>query len=147
MGAKTYTRDDFEPFIGKGGRPFPAPLPNAEDVDPLEFLNNLAAGGHMMEPVWGYTLLPDGSRPQWTQLFLSHDANMGFELSGRGYAVSYGGGRYDQKQRKSIPSPIVRRFAICNHERVLAAGANPDRGWRPGHCKHCGMDMTIDSGD
>lgn len=89
----------------------------------------------------GYSLLPDGSRQQWTQFFLSADANMGFELSGAGYAVTYGA------YRDGKATPIVRRFAICKHERELHAGADPSRGWRPGHCKHCGMDMTIDSGD
>lgn len=141
MATKVYTRDDFAPFIGKLGNEKLGPLPNAEDADPLEFLNALAAGGHMMTPVWGYTLLPDGSRPQWTQLFLSNGANMAFELDGSGYAVTYGAYR----DRKA--TPIVRRFRICQHERVLHDGADPDRGWRPGHCKHCGMDMTIDSGD
>ena len=139
--SKVYTRDDYAPFIGSGTSKDLRPLPNATDADPLEFLNALAAGGHMMEPVWGYSLLPDGSRQQWTQFFLLADANMSGDLGGGGYAVTYGA------YRDGKATPIVRRFRICNHERVLHAGANPDRGWRPGHCKHCGMDMTVDSGD
>lgn len=132
---KTYGEDDYAAFIGKSGavnRDL-KPLPNAEDVDPSRFLNDLAARGHMMTPVWGYSLLPDGSRQQWTQFFLLHDANMGFGLGGGGYAVTY-----------NCPP---RRFQICRHEKVLHAGADPSRGWTPGHCKHCGVDMTIDSGD
>lgn len=139
MGRKEYTQeDDYAAFIGKSGQANKGlkPLPNAEDIDPLKFLNDLAARGHMMTPVWGYSLLPDGSRQQWTQFFLLHDANMGFGLGGGGYAVTYG-----------MNTPIVRRFQICRHEIELAVGANPSRGWNPGHCKHCGMDMTIDSGD
>lgn len=138
MAAKTYTRDDYAPFIGKSGSPNKGlhPLPNATDVDPMQFLQDLAARGHMMEPVWGYALLPSECRQQWTQFFLLADANMGFELGGGGYAVTYGS-----------KAPIIRRFQICNHEIELHASANPERGWRPGHCKHCGMDMTIDSGD
>lgn len=144
---KSYTKADYEPFIGKSGSANRGlkPLPNAKDVDPLAFLNDLAARGHMMEPVWGYALLPDGSRPQWTQFFLLADANMGFELGGGGYAVTYGGAKWDGKAQQE--TPIVRRFQICQHEIELHAGADPSRGWRPGHCKHCGMDMTIDSGD
>lgn len=135
---KTYSIEDYEPFIGKSGAANKnlQPLPGALEVDPLTFLNDLAARGHMMTPVWGYSLLPNESRQQWTQFFLLRDANMAFELGGRGYAVTY-----------ANPSPIVRRFAICNHEIELRADANPSRGWSPGRCKHCGMDMTIDSGD
>lgn len=142
-----YTVEDYEPFMRKMGRSddLPLPLPNAEDVDPLEFLNTLAASGHMMTPLWRYTLLPTERRPQWTMLFLLHDANMGGELGGGGYAVTYGGQKW--LGGKGEHMPIVRRFRICKHERELAPGADPDRGWRPGKCKHCGMDMTIDSGD
>ena len=139
MGTKSYSRDDYEPFIGKPGasnRDPLAPLPNPTDVEPGRFLNDLAARGHMMTPVWGYAVLPDGSRRQWTQFFLLHDANMGMQLGGGGYAVSYG-----------TNAPIVRQFQICRHEIELAPGADPSRGWRPGKCKHCGMDMTVDSGD
>lgn len=110
-------------------------LPNAADVEPLRFLNNLAAGGHMMKPVWGWAMLPDNSRKQWTQFFLTQ-GGMGGYLDGAGYAVTYGG-----------RAPIVRHFAICKHEQQLGAGANPSRGWHPGNCKHCGMNMTVDSGD
>ncbi len=152
MTRKTYTESDYEPFIGKsnGDNRGLAPLPNAEDADPLDFLNTLASGGNMMLPKWGYALLPDGSRQQWTQFFLLSNSNMGMELGGEGYAVTYGGQRWAKGENGypiGFPQPIVRRFAICKHEIESHAGANPLRGWHPGHCKHCGMDMTIDSGD
>lgn len=152
---KTYTREDYSDFIGKSGSLNKGlkPLPNAEDVDPLSFLNDLAASGHMMEPLWGYALLPDGSRPQWTQFFLLADANMSSDLGGGGYAITYGGSVWMANPEgvspfgRNVATPIVRRFRICKHELVLHPGANPSRGWRPGHCRHCGLDMTIDSGD
>lgn len=126
---KRYTREDHNPFIGDGHSAHPIDaLPNPKDVDPLYFLNDLAARGHMMTPEWGYALLPDGSRRQWTQFFLFGD--------GTGYAVTY-----------ASTAPIVRKFQICEHEFVMGPGANPERGWRPGSCKHCGMDMSVDSGD
>jgi hypothetical protein len=128
---KRYTRADFDPFIGDGtSRNKPQPLPNAVDADPLRFLNDLAARGHMMEPVWGYAMLPAENRTQWTQFFLLYDAMGG----GGGYAVTYGGNK-----------PIVRQFTICRHEKVMHSDARPEYGWRPGHCKHCGMDMSVDS--
>jgi hypothetical protein len=39
------------------------------------------------------------------------------------------------------------KFAICEHKKVVAAGANPSRGWHPGACEKCGLDMSVDSGD
>lgn len=147
--SKVYTRDDFASFIGKSGSDNRdlKPLPNAKDIDPLAFLNDLAARGHMMEPIWGWALLPDGSRQQWTQFFLLGDANMAMQLGGGGYAVTYGSSRWDAEGKRNIQQPIVRRFQICQHEIELHSGADTSRGWRPGHCKHCGMDMTVDSGD
>ncbi len=38
-------------------------------------------------------------------------------------------------------------FAICLHKKVLDPQANLLRGWSPAHCKKCGLDMTVDSGD
>jgi hypothetical protein len=145
MERKHYTEEDYRPFIGPSGSSInPLALPNAEDVNPLDFLNTLAAGGHMMQPVWGYAMLPSEHRKQWTQFFLTSDGMHG-ALDGGGYAVTYGGGRYIDG--KYYPTPIVRKFAICKHEKVLGPGANLSRGWSPGHCRHCGMDMSIDSGD
>lgn len=42
----------------------------------------------------------------------------------------------------------VFKFALCLHEKT-EEGHQPNhgRGWHPGHCKHCGMDMSVDSGD
>lgn len=131
---RKFSREDMNPFIGNGSGKL-APLPNAEDVDPLAFLNNIAAGGHHMLPVWGYALLPDGSRSQWTQFFLT--TFMGSDLDGGGYAVTYGS-----------QAPIVRRFAICKHQKEVTGSIEQGRrGWHPGYCKLCGFNMTYDSGD
>lgn len=144
--SKRYTEADYDPFIGPAGSSKnPLPLPNAEDMDPLLFMNTLASCGHMMTAKWGYAMLPSGDRKQWTQFFLLHDANMSMDLGGGGYAVTYGGSRYING--KNYQTPIVRRFAICKHEKVDGPGANHSRGWHPGHCRLCGLDMTIDSGD
>ncbi len=145
---KTYTIDDYKPYIGDGrSAEKPLPLPNAKDVDPMNFLQNLAAVGHGWQPVWGWAMLPDGSRQQWTQFFLTSGVNMSGALGGGGYAVTYGPSRWDAENRKNIESPIVRSFSICVHEKVLDAGADERRGWSPGRCKHCGVNMTIDSSD
>ncbi len=38
-------------------------------------------------------------------------------------------------------------FAICLHAKVDRLDANHYRGWHPGQCGICGVDLTIDSGD
>jgi hypothetical protein len=146
--SKHYTEADYDPFIGKPGESNKGllPLPNAEDIDPLAFLNNLASDGHMMQPKWGYAIIVDPhgghQRQQWTQFFLRD--------GGEGYAVTYGGQRWEKNaegKQVGIDTPIVRRFAICKHEKEEGAGANHRRGWHPGKCRLCGMDMSYDSGD
>jgi hypothetical protein len=132
---RTFDREDYNPYIGKLGNERLQPLPNAEDVDPIEFLNHIASGGHMMQPVWGYALTPSGSN-QWTQFFITSYMMSGCD--GGGYAVTY-------SSRKE--GPYVRRFRICAHEVQDHPGANHNRGWHPGHCVKCGFDMTYDSGD
>lgn len=119
-----YTLDDFAAIL-KGD----APLPNAEASRSLEDgVNNIASFGHMLMPKWGYSLGSDGHK-SWTQFFLN-------VYDGSGYALIYGmrGGR-------------IVRFTICKHQKKTHAGANPSRGWHPGHCIKCGLDLTVDSGD
>ncbi len=143
---KRYTyEDDLQPIVeGK------VPLPNTEEADPLLFLNNLASGGHSMTPKWGWSLRHEGrdaGRKQWTQFFFSPVAMGGQgSFDGSGYAVIYGGSRWDQEAKKSIQAPVVLRFAICKHEKIEGSGANHSRGWHPGHCGKCGLDMSVDSG-
>jgi hypothetical protein len=49
---------------------------------------------------------------------------------------------------RAIPESIIAgRFTFCKHEKVEGAGANHSRGWHPGYCDKCGLDMSVDSGD
>ena len=64
--------------------------------------------------------------------FLDHTQNM--LLNGEGYVLWHGDGRGH-----------VGRFEICQHKKESTRDARPDRGWFPGFCAHCGLDMTIDS--
>ena len=128
---RTFGREDYEPYVGKSGNSNPGlqELPNAEDVDPIEFLNHLASGGHMMQPVWGYALSPASGSPAMDPVLpdIVHDE--------RGATAA------------ATPSPTATlrssgASAICKHEVVDHAGANHNRGWHPGHCVKCGYDMT-----
>lgn len=122
-----YDRDAFNPFITDGAHR-PKPLPNAKQIDDRQALNDMAAFGHMLEPVWGYCKIDETDVQHWTQFFLQ-------VREGTGMAVAYGRGAF--------------RFALCQHEKVLGPSDRPNhiRGWHPGHCKHCGLDMTVDSSD
>lgn len=122
---KPYTLEDFKPFISDGGgyyNPNLLPLPNVVPFDDLaKGVDAIASGGHMLTPKWGYT-----KGCAWTQFFL----DVG---DGSGIAMIYGG--------------RIVRFAICKHQKKMHPGANPSRGWHPGHCIKCGLDLTYDSGD
>lgn len=121
-----YTLDDFSPYT-KGENI----LPNWEELHTEEVTDNIASIGHSLTPQWGYVRLPDGSRP-WAYYFLR-------EHSGEGYVLIYGGhhGR----------NPRAGHFSICRHEKVDGPGANHSRGWHPGSCRLCGLNMSYDSGD
>lgn len=126
-----YTLDDFKPFMHfRDDGPYNtatvkiAPLPNVEERDLAEVANSIASLGHMLTPKWGYS--KGAHCGVWTQFFLNVS-------DGSGYALIYG--------------PCAVRFAICKHQKRTGAGANPSRGWHPGHCIKCGLDMSVDSGD
>lgn len=131
---RTFEIEDYAPFIGRLGNEKLEPLPNAEEVPANMFLQNIASGGHGMQPVWGYARLPDSDRNQWTQFFLTTYMMSG--LDGCGYAVTYGSGQ-----------AILRYFRICKHSKLDSPDARPMRGWHPGICTKCGFNMTYDSGD
>jgi hypothetical protein len=41
------------------------------------------------------------------------------------------------------------REAACEKHEAVSTGSREEatRGWHPAHCKHCGKDMSRDSGD
>lgn len=62
-----------------------------------------------------------------------------------------GGGGWDGSgviMTNDYPNPTVYTFALCLHEKSEEGHSpNHNRGWHPGHCAHCNMDMSVDSGD
>lgn len=129
---KQYSMDDLNPILKGEER-----IPNFEPMDCGRMMNNIAACGHSMHPQWGWANF--SGRKEWAQFFLTPTA-MGSaprNLDGAGYVIAYG----------PRDTPTTGTFAICRHEKVAAPGANHSRGWHPGHCKKCGLDMTVDSSD
>jgi hypothetical protein len=85
----------------------------------------------------GNALLPAGKK--WNVRFFL-DYGQGGQLYGSGVVAwtEWKDGAYRATGLK---------FAICQHEPAEGAGANHSRGWHPAHCKKCGLDMSVDSGD
>lgn len=117
------------------------PVPNLEIIDLAGATSSIAAIGHSLRPEWGYALV-DG-RKAWTFYFLT-PAGMG---SVRGDNPSFDGGGYMLVYGGYPHGGYAARFAICEHQKVDDPGANHSRGWHPGRCVKCDLDMTIDSGD
>lgn len=70
----------------------------------------------------------------WARYFLNR--TQGGQLDGTGYVMIYGNG-----------GGKIGHFAICKHEKIAEVGADPRRGWHPGRCRLCNLNMTVDSGD
>lgn len=120
--------DDLMPIItGK------AAVPNLKEIPLSDAVDNIAACyGPSLR---GNVRLPSGGAT-WAHYFL--DRGQGGGLEGSGLVIYYGGyGKGGQ----------AAKFAICEHTKVEGAGADHRRGWHPGSCSKCGLDMTVDSGD
>jgi hypothetical protein len=136
---KKYTlEEDLKPIITGE-----VSLPNFKQQDLAWMMGNVAACGHSMLAKWGWAKGhdPRDLRKQWAMFFLMPtamgDANGG-SFDGTGYVVVYSSRR---------EGPIAGTFAICEHQKVDGPGANHSRGWHPGKCIKCGLDMTVDSSD
>lgn len=107
-------------------------LPNFKALDLEHAVGNIAA---CYGPgVRGTALLALKQSKHWAQFFL--DRGQGGGLQGSGVVL------YWEASKGRAAS-----FAICEHVKVEGAGANHSRGWHPGHCSKCGLDLSVDSGD
>lgn len=120
--------NDLQPIID-GKVQVPNPQPIAGDVG--------AAMLHYREMNCGDALFPEGKK--WGARFFL-DYGPGGQLHGTGL-IAWSTWKDGAYRAAGV------RFAICKHEKVVGAGANPSRGWHPGKCSKCGLDMTVDSGD
>lgn len=112
-------------------------LPNLKEItDPLEALREINWSKANIDYYNAAVMLPNERFPKYCKLFLK-STPMGGGWDGSGIILA-----------NYYPQPKVFSFALCVHEKT-EEGHNPNhgRGWHPGHCKHCGMDMTVDSGD
>lgn len=53
-----------------------------------------------------------------------------------------------QEYCRKFKARVAREVACPGHERVeTSTQEQANRGWHKGECKHCGKDMSYDSGD
>lgn len=118
-------------------------LPNLKSADTERTLNTIACGGNLaVWPSVATVKLPDNRSGwgTWARVFMSY--TQGNQMAGNGYLIAY-------KSMSSQPDKFHRcwTFALCDHAFKAGAGGNPSRGWNPGYCTRCGLDMSVDSGD
>jgi hypothetical protein len=107
-------------------------LPN---FNPIELEKAVASIAASYGPgIRGNALIPGDMHRNWAQFFL--DTTQGGSCDGTGIVLYYYRGK-----------GAAARFAICEHTKVDGPGANHSRGWHPGSCSKCGLDMTVDSSD
>lgn len=116
-------------------------LPNLEEItDPAEALFAIAVTNFREGQPYNLACkLPGSKYSTYCKAFL-RSTPMGGRQSWDGSGVLL--------EMHNSTKPRVFRFALCKHEKT-EDGHSPDhgRGWHPGHCKHCNLDMTVDSGD
>lgn len=124
-----YAMADLQPIIeGK------IVLPNIKPVEG-------DVGGailHYTQMHCGNAVLPTGIKKWHARFFLDYGQGGGLQGTGIAAWTDWRDGAY---------RATAVKFAICEHEPVEGAGANPSRGWHPAHCAKCGLDLSVDSGD
>jgi hypothetical protein len=132
-----------------------APLPNYAPEDTDTGLAAIAgSSGNAVWPTLASVIVPGnpGVNPfdtgpasprqekrTWARVFLGTTQAGAYD--GTAIVILYVG---SHEREKIAP---LGRFRLCDHNRVEGAGARPMRGWHPGRCSKCGLDMSVDSGD
>ena len=126
---------DFQPlFEGK------VLLPNFEPL-PLWQVARSATAFYGKLHEGAYAKIKQSRDKAWSRALYMLTCGQGGGLTGEGLVIVTNGWANDET------SVIAGRFALCKHKKVDHPDANHDRGWHPGHCELCGLDMTVDSGD
>lgn len=128
----------FHPFSPWGKL---APLPNLEEItDPEKALFEIAVSHALCPDIYNLAFnMPGNSYSTYCTAFLRSTP-----MGGNG---SWDGAGVLLSMHNTI-KPRVFKFALCKHEKTEEGHSpNHNRGWHPGHCRLCGMDMTVDSGD
>jgi hypothetical protein len=112
------------------------PVPHFEEMDPVLAIGHIAANTLLeCSPVcWVSIPEIDGGRGNYARLLA--EVRHG-KFTGSGFILIFTAAGIGK----------AGRFAICKHNIVAGADANPRRGWRPARCVNCGADFSTDSSD
>jgi hypothetical protein len=116
-------------------------LPNLEEIiEPADALFQIAVTNALDDAPYNLAFkMPGEHYATYCKVFL-RSTPMGSRKSWDGSGVLL--------TMHNSTKPRVFKFALCKHEKTEEGHRpNQGRGWHPGHCKHCGMDLTVDSGD
>lgn len=126
-----YAAEDFAPFIGAKG-----PIPNFKYESTDHVIRIIASCGGYAAPSGPVLLMiPESRSGHYGRVFLHQ--TQGGAYDGTGLMIWCDG----------PDATFAARFAICEHKFVPGPGGNPRRGYNPGACGKCGLDMTVNSGD
>lgn len=127
---RKYTMEDLKPILdGK------VMLPNFEAITPERAVYSAS---QWYGSAHNGRAKRDEKYPSQALFFLRTDQRSGLTGEGMVMTTAWAGG---------VLVAIAGTFALCQHESVEDPGANHSRGWHPAHCKHCGLDLSVDSGD
>ena len=129
--------DDLMPLMrGK------AMLPNFEELPLDHGIATIAAGGCLLaQPGVMNAKIPGSTSSwgHWARYFLA--TTQGGLFDGTGYVIWYASEGGHGKGH-------VGRFAICDHKKEGTGSVEQSRrGYSPGFCTKCGLDLTVDSSD
>jgi hypothetical protein len=111
-------------------------LPNPAEIALSRGVSDIAAGGSLDGiPGIRSAKFPGQRLGSWARYFLNH--TQGGAHDGTGYAMVWG-----------TPGGKIFKFAICKHNKTGSRTREQEiRGWHPGRCSRCGLDLSVDSGD
>lgn len=112
--------------------------PNFQPMDLAQAVGTIAAGAGLVVSTTVERLVRPVADWQpgyghWARYFLN--TTQAGKLDGSGYVLWYGPGGQG----------MAGRFTICRHSKMVGPNPSPDTGWHPGRCRHCNLDMTVDS--
>lgn len=134
MTHRLYTMESMFPILtGK----VPLPNPTVPREAGLEMVGSILSATVYAIPAVGRMMDDDGCTFQ-ARYFLQ--LNQGGSLTGEGWCL------WSYFHQGTSKTGFVS-FAVCEHDKVPGVRTNPMRGWYPGRCGKCGLDMSVDSGD
>lgn len=129
-----FTLEEMEPYL-EGKKAWPH-----FDTIPLEQAVRSIAGVSYLVPKMIGTRLISADRLRYTPASYFLDTTQGGRFTGNAVVLYY-------VWENGHGTGKAGEVFMCNHKKIEGPNADHRRGWHPGFCELCGLDMTVDSGD